>query len=100
MAARPGHLVRAKPHLGKHAAHQTGPSPSQRGSKRAMSESGTKRTWPDVCYESVMRTKADIVGSRLFGPVPPAERRLSTYPSTPFEQTAARAIGPAATARS
>jgi hypothetical protein len=24
-----------------------------------------------------MRTKADIVGSRLFGPVPPAERRLS-----------------------
>jgi hypothetical protein len=25
MAARPGHLVRAKPHLGKHAPHQIGP---------------------------------------------------------------------------
>src|SRR5215510_7068770 len=29
MAARPRHLVRAKPHLGKHAPHQTGPLPSQ-----------------------------------------------------------------------
>jgi protein-S-isoprenylcysteine O-methyltransferase Ste14 len=39
MAAHPGDLVRAKPHLGKHAPHQTGPLPSRRGSKRAMSES-------------------------------------------------------------
>src|SRR5215471_5066279 len=44
MAARPGHLVRAKPHLGKHAPHQTGPLPSQRGSKRAMSERGSTPT--------------------------------------------------------
>ena len=36
----------------------------------------------------------------MFGPVPHAERRLSAQPSTPFEQTAARATGPAAMARS
>jgi hypothetical protein len=36
----------------------------------------------------------------MFGPVPPAKRRLSVQPSTPFEQTAARATGPAAMERS
>src|SRR5712692_5347239 len=35
--------------------------------KKALANSepsthGTKRTWPEVCHESVMRTKADIVG--------------------------------------
>jgi hypothetical protein len=44
--------------------------------------------------------KRTSLEGRMFSPVPPAERRLSAQPSTPFEQTAARATGPAATARS
>jgi hypothetical protein len=55
----------------------------------AMSAIGTKRTWPDVCYESVMCTKADIAGSGLFGPAQPAERRLIRPASTLEQQTAA-----------
>ena len=44
--------------------------------------------------------KRTSLEGRMFGPVPSAERRLSPQPSTPFEQTAARATGPAAMARS
>src|SRR5262249_12294497 len=37
MAAHPGDLVRAKPHLGKHAPHRTGPFPCQRDRRNPAS---------------------------------------------------------------
>src|SRR5258708_33986763 len=38
-----------------------GARPWRRGDRMsATSANGTKRTWRDVCYESVMRAKADI----------------------------------------
>jgi hypothetical protein len=44
--------------------------------------------------------KRTSLKSKLFGPVSSAERRLTAQPSTRLEQTAARAIGPAAMAQS
>src|SRR5262252_1624881 len=61
MAARPGHLVRAKPHLGNHAPHQTGPLPSQRGSKRAMSESGPFATCRRTLRMSAHRGRPEVI---------------------------------------
>ena len=65
MAARSGHLVRARPHLGKHAAHQSGSLPSQRGSKRAMSESGPQHRTVTFALASAVWGRPDVVAGML-----------------------------------